>query len=295
MVESVAEAAVVGIQTGCVYAVIALGLSIIFGIIRVINFAHGSIMMLFLYLGYFLFTLFGIDPYVSILICTPAAFGFGYAIQYGLIRRIFLREKTYVLEPLGVLMLMAGVDMVIANLGQIGFTPYVKSVQTSYSMNTFAVGSIILNVPRMVLIPVVVGLVLGVYWLLNRTEIGNTIRAVGQNREAAAICGINVHHIYALTFGIGCAVTALGGCAMLPFISISPTMGLALAIKAFIVVVLGGLGSIPGMLAAGIVIGLVESIGSQFMAGGFAVLIALAVFIIIIVARPRGLMGRIQV
>ena len=293
--ESIAEAAIVGIQTGCVYAVIALGLSVIFGIIRVINFAHGSILMLFLYLGYFLFTLFGIDPYISILICTPAAFGFGYAMQYGLIRRIFLREKTYVIEPLGVLMLMAGVDMVIANLAQIGFTPYIKSVQTSYSMSTFEVGSMILNIPRVILIPVVVALVFGVYWLLNKTEIGNTIRAVGQNREAAAICGINVHYIYALTFGIGCAVTALGGCAMLPFITISPTMGLGLAIKAFIVVVLGGLGSIPGMLVAGIIIGMVESIGSQFMAGGFAVLIALAVFIIIIVARPKGLMGRIQV
>ena len=295
MNEALAEATLVGIQTGCVYAIIALGLSIIFGIIRVVNFAHGSILMLFMYLGYYLFTLFGIDPYVSILICTPAAFGFGYAIQYGLIRRIFLRERNYVVDPMGVLMLMAGVDMVIANLANIGFTPYVKSVQTTYSMATLSLDFMVLNVPRMILVFIVIGLVFGVYWLLNKTEIGNTMRAVGQNREAAAICGINVHRVYALTFGIGCAVTAFGGCAMLPFTPISPTMGLALAIKAFIVVVLGGLGSIPGMLVAGIIIGLIESIGSQFMAGGFAVLIALAVFIIIIVVRPKGLMGRIQV
>lgn len=295
MTEALATAAVVGIQIGCMYAIIALGLSIIFGIIRVINFAHGSILMLFLYLGYYLWTLFGIDPYVAILICVPAAFGFGYAIQYGLIRRIFVRERAYVVEPLGVLMLMCGVDMVIANLGQIGFTPYVKSVQTAYSMNIIQVGGLTLNQPRTALVPIVIALAFGVYWLLNRTDLGNTIRAVGQNREAAAICGVNVHHIYALTFGIGCAITAFGGCAMLPFIPISPSMGLGLAIKAFIVVVLGGMGSIPGMLAAGIIIGLVESVGSQFMAGGFAVLIALAVFILIIVIRPRGLMGRIQV
>jgi len=295
MTEALATAVVVGIQIGCMYAVIALGLSIIFGIIRVINFAHGSILMLFLYLGYYLWTLFGIDPYLAILICVPAAFGFGYAIQYGLIRRIFIRERAYVVEPLGVLMLMCGVDMVIANLGQIGFTPYVKSVQTAYSMNIIQVGGLTLNQPRTVLVPIVIALAFGVYWLLNRTDLGNTIRAVGQNREAAAICGVNVHHIYALTFGIGCAVTALGGCAMLPFIPISPSIGLGLAIKAFIVVVLGGMGSIPGMLAAGIIIGLVESVGSQFMAGGFAVLIALAIFILIIVVRPRGLMGRIEV
>lgn len=295
MAEALATATIVGIQIGCMYAVIALGLSIIFGIIRVINFAHGSILMLFLYLGYYLWTLFGIDPYLAILICVPAAFGFGYAIQYGLIRRIFIRERAYVVEPLGVLMLMCGVDMVIANLGQMGFTPYVKSVQTAYSMNIIQVGGITLNQPRTILVPIVIALAFGVYWLLNRTDLGNTIRAVGQNREAAAICGVNVHHIYALTFGIGCAVTALGGCAMLPFIPISPSMGLGLAIKAFIVVVLGGMGSIPGMLAAGIIIGLVESVGAQFMAGGFAVLIALLVFILIIVFRPRGLMGRIEV
>ena len=187
------------------------------------------------------------------------------------------------------------VDMVIANLGVIVFDPYIKSVQTSYSMSTFEVGFITLNLSRTILIPVVVGLVVGVYWLLNKTEIGNTIRAVGQNREAAAICGINVHHIYALTFGIGCAITAFGGCAMLPFTPITPTMGLALAIKAFIVVVLGGLGSVPGMLVAGIIIGMIESIGSQFIAGALAVIISLVVFIVIIVTRPKGLLGRIQV
>jgi len=251
--------------------------------------------MVAMYAGFWLWHFFGIDPYVAILICVPAAFGFGYAIQYGLIRRIFVRERAYVVEPLGVLMLMCGVDMVIANLGQIGFTPYVKSVQTAYSMNIIQVGGLTLNQPRTALVPIVIALAFGVYWLLNRTDLGNTIRAVGQNREAAAICGVNVHHIYALTFGIGCAITAFGGCAMLPFIPISPSMGLGLAIKAFIVVVLGGMGSIPGMLAAGIIIGLVESVGSQFMAGGFAVLVALAVFTLIIVIRPRGLMGRIQV
>jgi branched-chain amino acid transport system permease protein len=295
MTGTLASAAVIGVQLGCVYAVIALGLSIIFGIIRVINFAHGSIMMLFLYLGYYLWKLYGIDPYLSILICVPAAFGFGYAIQYGLIRRIFIREKAYVIEPLGVLMMMAGIDMIIANLGVIGFSPYVKAVQTSYSMNMIQVGFLSLNQPRTVLVPIVIGLVIGVNWLLSRTEIGNTIRAVGQNREAAVICGVNVHHIYALTFGIGCAITAFGGCAMLPFTPISPQMGLGLAIKAFIVVVLGGMGSIPGMLAAGIIIGLIEAIGTQFMASAYASLIALAVFIVIIVVRPRGLMGRIAV
>jgi branched-chain amino acid transport system permease protein len=295
MLKSLVEAVIIGIQVGCIYAVVALGLSIIFGIIRVVNFAHGTIMMLFLYLGFYLNRFLHMDPYLTIIICVPAAFGFGYLLQFTLIRPIFIREKSYVVEPMGILMLMAGVDMILTNLGIIVFTPYVKAVQTSYGTNVFHLGSISLNITRTILVPILIILVLGVNLFLSKTELGNTIRAVGQNREAAAICGINVHKIYALTFGIGCAVTALGGCAILPFTPITPTMGLDLSIKAFIVVVLGGLGSLPGMLVAGVVIGLVESISSQFIATGFSSLLALAVFIIIIVLKPSGLMGKIKV
>jgi branched-chain amino acid transport system permease protein len=277
------------------YAVIALGLSIIFGIIRVINFAHGSILMIFMYLGFYLFTWFGIDPYLSMLITVPAAFGFGYVIQYFLIRPMFVREKAYVVEPLGVLMLMAGFDLVLSNFGLMVFDPFVKSVATSYAFNTVRWVFLIINQTRITLVPIVAAMVFGINWLLNRTELGNIIRAVGQNREAAAICGVNVHHIYALTFGIGCAVTALGGSAMLSFLPLEPTMGLPLAIKAFIVVVLGGMGSIPGMLAAGIIIGLVESIGAQFIPGTYAIIASLVVFLVVVFFRPKGLMGRIEV
>jgi branched-chain amino acid transport system permease protein len=295
MIKSLIEAAIIGVQVGCIYAIVALGLSLIFGIIRVVNFAHGTILMLFLYLGFYLNKFFHMDPYLTAIICVPVAFGFGYLLQFILIRPIFVREKSYVVEPMGILMLMAGADMILTNLGIIVFTPYVKAVETSYGTNVFHLGSIILNTTRTILIPIIIALVIGVNLFLSKTELGNTIRAVGQNREAAAICGINVHHVYALTFGIGCAVTALGGCAILPFTPITPTMGLDLSIKAFIVVVLGGLGSIPGMLLAGVIIGLVESISSQFIATGFSSLLALAVFIIIIVLKPTGLMGKIKV
>lgn len=295
MVEFVAAAAVVGIQMGCMYAVIAVGLSIIFGIIRVINFAHGAILMLFMYLGYYLWALWGIDPYLSILIVVPAAFGCGYLVQYIIVRPLFVRERAYVVEPLGVLMLMAGFDLVLSNMGLMAFSPDIRSVTTGYTFNTIHVGFLILNQARITLIPIVTALVFGLYRLLNRTELGNTIRSVGQNREAAAVCGINVHHIYALTFGIGCAVTALGGCAMLTFVPLEPSMGLPMAINAFIVVVLGGMGSIPGMLLAGIIIGLVQAIGAQFMFGTYAIIVSLVIFILIILLRPRGLMGRIEV
>jgi len=291
----IGAAVVIGIQIGAVYSIVALGLSLIFGIVRVINFAHGSVLMLFMYLGYFLWLWFGIDPYLGILICVPAAFGFGYAVQYAFVKPMFLRERTYVVEPLSVLMLMAGFDMVLANCALLGFGPFVKLVNVDYSSIVFRMGFISLNLPRLLIIPIVFSLTFGVNRLLNRTELGNTIRAVGQNREASAVCGLNVHHIYALTFAIGCAITALGGCVMLPFYPILPNMGLGLAIKAFITVVLGGMGSIPGMLAAGMMLGTIESVVGLFMPANLTLIISLALFLLVIFFRPRGIMGRIEV
>jgi len=275
------------------YAVVALGLSLIFGIIRVINFAHGSILMLFMYLGFFLWKLFGVNPYLSILVVVPAAFGLGYFLQRFIIRRMFIREKAYVVEPLGVLMLMAGVDMVISNAALLGFGSLTKAIP--HVGEGIHVGFLLLSLPRSILIPIAIALTFGIYWMLNHTELGNVIRSVGQDREAAATCGIDVHHIYALTFGIGCAVTALGGSCLLPFQPIQPYMGLGLAIKAFIIVVLGGLGSIRGSLVAGVIIGVIESMVGQVVSASIATVFSLVVFLVIIFLRPKGLMGRIEV
>ncbi len=295
MLNSFINALILGIETGCIYAIIALGLSIILGIIRVVNFAHGTILMLSMYLAYYLFQFFKLDPYLSAVICAVAAFLFGYAVQFIVVRPIFVREKAYVVEPLSVLLLMAGIDMILSSLGIIVFTPYVKSIRNFMSLASINAGFSTLNISRMIPVPIAVILALAANWMLNRTEIGNIIRAVGQNREAAAICGINVHHIYALAFGIGCAVTAFGGNFLMPFYPITPTIGSGLTIKAFIVVVLGGMGSIEGMLVAGVIVGLIESIGSMFMPGSLATLLALGAFIVIIVVKPSGLMGRIRV
>jgi len=294
-VEQVASALVLGILLGCLYAVLAIGLSLIFGIIRVINFAHGSIFIVFLYLGFFLWQFWGIDPYLSILIVVPAAFAFGYGVQHILIRPMFLREKAYVVEPLGVLLLLAGLDLVLSNGCLLGFGPYTRAVTDSYISGVIQWGFLIISVPRIILALVAVGLTFGVSWMMNHTDLGHRIRAVGQNREAAAICGINVHHVYAIAFGLGCAVSAFGGCATLPFYAIFPQMGMSLAIKAFIIVILGGLGSVPGALLGGIIIGVVESVGGQFVPGTIAIIFSLIIFLAIIFVRPKGLMGTIEV
>lgn len=294
MAETLISALVAGLLVGGLYAVVAIGLSLIFGIIRVINFAHGSLLMASMYAGFWLWHLWGIDPYLSIIIVVPLAFLAGYAVQHFLIHPMFQRERTYVVEPLGVLLLMAGLDMAMSNGALLFFKSDFRAVTVSYASAAIRLGFLTISITRLVLLVISLLLALGLSWLLSRTELGNNIRAVGQNREAAALCGLNVYHIFALTFGLGCAVTAFGGCAMLPFYFVGPSMGLPLAIKSFIIVVLGGLGSIPGALLGGFIIGVVESVGGQFVPATSASIFSLIIFLFIVFFRPKGLMGVLE-
>jgi branched-chain amino acid transport system permease protein len=294
VVEALISALIAGLLVGGLYAVVAIGLSLIFGIIRVINFAHGSLLMASMYAGFWLWRLWGIDPYLSIIIVVPLAFVGGYAVQHFLIRPMFQRERTYVVEPLGVLLLMAGLDMALSNGALLFFKSDFRAVTVPYGAAAVHLGFLTIPVTRLILLVISMLLALGLSWLLSRTELGNAIRAVGQNREAAALCGLNVYHIYALTFGLGCAVTGFGGCAMLPFYFVDPSMGLPLAIKSFIIVVLGGLGSIPGALLGGFIIGVVESVGGQFVPATSASIFSLIMFLFIVFFRPKGLMGVLE-
>lgn len=294
MAETLTAALVAGILVGGLYAVVAIGLSLIFGIIRVINFAHGALLMVCMYAGFWLWYLWGIDPYIGMLIVVPLAFLLGYGIQHVLVRPMFLRERTYVVEPLGVLLLMAGLDMFLANAGLLAFRSDFRAVTVPYGAATIHLGFLTIGATRLILLVITLLLAFGLTWLLTRTELGNAIRAVGQNREASALCGLNVHHIFAITFGLGCIVIAFGGCAMLPFYFVEPYMGLPLAIKSFIIVVLGGLGSIPGALLGGIIIGVVESVGGQFVPATAAHIFSLVLFLLIVFFRPKGLMGILE-
>lgn len=294
MAEMLISALIAGILVGGLYAVVATGLSLIFGIIRVINFAHGALLMVFMYAGFWLWHFFGIDPYISLIIVVPFAFVSGYAVQHFLIRPMFQRERTYVVEPLGVLLLMAGLDLALANGALLFFRSDFRAVQVAYASSAIQLGFVTIQTTRLILLVISVFLCFGLTWLLTRTELGNGIRAVGQNREAAALCGLNVYHIFAVTFGLGCAVAAFGGCAMLPFYFVDPNMGLPLAVKSFIIVVLGGLGSVPGALLGGLIIGVVESVGGQFVPATSASIFSMIIFLFIVFFRPKGLMGVLE-
>lgn len=295
MAETLVSALVTGIVLGGLYGAVAVGLSLIFGIIRVINFAHGSLLMVAMYASYWLWRLGGLDPYLSMVVVGPLMFAAGYAVQSLLIKPMFVRERALVVEPLGVLLLMAGLDVALANLALLLFKSDYRGVIHPLATVTVKLGFVELSVSRTLVFVLAVVLTAGVAALLKYTDLGAAIRSVGQNREAAALCGVDVYRVYAFTFGLGTAVLAVAGAAMLPFYYVNPSMGTPLAIKSFIVVVLGGLGSIPGALAGGILLGIVESVGAQFVTATAAAIFSLAIFIVVLFARPKGLMGVLEI
>lgn len=285
-------AALNGMLVGAMLGGIALGLSLIFGVLRIVNFAHGSFLMLAMYTAFWLQKLAGLDPYVSIAVAAPLMFALGYAVQAFIVAPLIRRERALVVEPISALLLTAGVYIVLDNLALMAFGPNVRSTTSALETTTVMVGDFPLNTFRIVAAVVALAMAGGLALWLARTDTGRAIRATAQNRDAAALSGIDVPRVYNLTFGLGCALVGVMGCLIAPFIPLTPQVGLSFGIKSFIVVVLGGIGSIAGSLVGGIVIGLFESVVSQFVATPTAAIFSLGLFIAILLLRPQGLMGK---
>ncbi|RJF92381.1 branched-chain amino acid ABC transporter permease [Noviherbaspirillum saxi] len=284
--------AINGIVVGAMLGGIALGLSLIFGVLRIVNFAHGSFLMLAMYIAFWMQHLAGIDPYLSVLIAAPLMFGIGFFVQAYIIAPLIKRERALVVEPISALLLTAGVYIVVDNLALMSFGPNVRSVTSAIESTTVMLGEYPLNTFRLVAAFAALAMALLVSLWLARTDMGRAIRATALNRDAAAMSGINVPFVYNVTFGLGCAMVAVMGCLIAPFIPLTPNVGLSFGIKSFIVVVLGGIGSITGSLLGGVVIGLFESVAAQFVATPTAAIFSLGLFIVILLVRPQGLMGR---
>lgn len=280
-----------GILVGAMLGGIALGLSLIFGVLRIVNFAHGSFLMLALYTAFWLQKLGGIDPYLSVPIAAPLMFALGYCVQCIVIGPLIRRERALVVEPISALLLTAGVCILIDNLALMAFGPNVRSTPSALRVGSFMLGPFPVNGFRVIAAAAALVLATGVWLWLAHTDMGRAIRATAQNRDAAAMSGIDVPRVYNVTFGLGCALVGVMGCLIAPFIPITPQVGLTFGIKSFIVVVLGGIGSIAGSLVGGIVIGLFESLAAQFVATPTASIFSLGLFILILLVRPQGLMG----
>ncbi len=285
-------AVVNGLLQGGIYGGIALGLSLIFGVLRVVNFAHGSFLMLSLYLSFWCWSLLGMDPYLSAFITVPCMFMLGYFVQRLIISPLIVRERALVVEPLSALLLTCGVFLVADNLALMAFGPDVRSVQLSYYLPSLMLGPIPVDTPRLIAAASAIGVAVAVSAWLRYSHLGRAIRATAQNRDAAALSGIDVAQVYAVTFGLGCAILGLFGALISPFIPVNPQIGVAFGIKSFIVVVLGGMGSLPGSIIGGLLIGVFEAVASQFVTATSAAIFSLGLFILVLLVRPAGIMGR---
>ena len=275
-----------GILIGGVYAAYSAGFSLIFGVMDVINLAHGELLMLGAFTAYWLFQIAHIDPYLSIPIAGLLLFVIGYFVQYFLINRVI--EKPAIMSYI----LTFGLHLIIANTAVKFWTHDFRSITTSYSGANFEIAGIIIPLTRFttfILAFVIIGFL---FFLLEKTDLGRAIRATSQNKRVAALLGVNVKKIYALTFAIGAAITGIAGASISPFVVLFPEMGLSYTIIAFCVVVLGGMGYIPGALIGGMVLGIVQALAVTYLNAGISVAITFMLLFIMLVFKPEGITGK---
>lgn len=281
-----------GIILGGAYGAIALGLSMIFGVTRITNFAHGSMLMVSTFAYYGLHTFFKIDPYIGIIIVVPIMYLLGYVTQNFLIRPLIKRERVSVLEPISVMMITIGLWYAIDNLFMMIFGSDFRKMNTPASKVYFEMGGFVTQYSKIIAFAGSFVLAGTLWWIIQKTELGKRIRAVSQNRDAAALCGIDVYKTYNIAFGMGVAAVSFAGALLSEYYFVQPQTGVLFGTKSFMIVVLGGLGSIPGALLGGLIFGVVECVGGQFIPSSSATMLTFALFILVLFFRPKGLMGK---
>ena len=277
---------VMGILLGGLYAVIALGLSLVFGVVKEINIAHGDLVILGSYFGYVAMTVLGIDPILSLIIGMPLLFGIGFAIQKYLLNRAFRISMD------ATLIIAFGISIILQNAYQLIWTPMSRGLTTSYALESFSFGPI--HVPLTYLLDFIVAIVVMLFLreFLRRTYLGRAIRAAAQDRKAAHLMGINTDQVYALTFAIAMVFAAIAGIFLGLTFPFTPVSGMSFLIIALGVVVLGGLGSIVGTFVGGIAFGLAQTLGGHFFGVAAQMLVAYTMVLIVLAVLPRGIFGR---
>jgi len=274
-----------GLTTGAVYALVALGLTLIYGVLHIINFAHGAALMMALYGVYFLKQAFGIDPYLALPVMVAVMFVAGYALQRGIINRASHGRDE------NILLVTLGLSIVLENLALLFFQSDTRTIDTSYSLATVAIGPAMIAVPKLVAFfgaLVTSGVLL---WIVKRTDLGRAIRAVAREKQGARLVGIDVDHVYAMSFGIGLACLGAAACFLLPAYYVNPQVGGGFVLVAFTIVVLGGMGSFAGALVGGLLIGVVESLGGLWFGESLGQIGIFLLFIAVLLFRPQGLFG----
>lgn len=284
--QTVFGSAISGVFLGAVYALVALGLTLIYGVLHIINFAHGSLLMIAMYAVFFLWRLTGIDPYMAMAIVVPAAFVFGYGLQ-----RFVIGQTSHGRDEI-ILLVTLGIAIIIENGALLAFSANERSVQVPYDLSGIDLGVVYAVYPQLAALGGSLLVTLLLWLFMTLTDTGKAIRAVAKERHGARIVGINVDHIFAVSFGIGTACVAVAASLLAPTYAVHPQFGYLFVLIAFTVVVLGGMGSFVGALVGGFVIGITEQLGRLYLGESLGLITISAIFILILLFRPTGLFGQ---
>src|SRR5512136_2936551 len=270
---------------GALYAMIGIGLTIVFGVMRIINLAHGEFVMLGMFAAFWSQKLWGLDPFLSILVWTPVLFVAGVLVYRFLLRRIVPGGE------LNTLLYTAGLSLLLANVALLLWTGDYRTISLSYGAEPIRPLGIAVPVPLLAAFVLALAITGALWAFLNRTDLGRGIRATSQDADAAILMGVDVERVATVTFGLGTALAAAAGVLLAPSLYLYPTVGELLIVKCFVIVVLGGLGSVPGAIAGGILLGVVESLGAVYVSSTYKDGIGFVLFLAVLLYRPSGLFG----
>ena len=278
-----------GLTTGAVYALIALGLTLIYGVLHIINFAHGASLMLALYGVYFLKEQLGLDPYLALPLVVPAMFVLGYGLQ-----RVVINRASHGRDE-NILLVTLGLSIVMENLALLFFKSDTRTIDTAYTLTTIPINigfaQAMISLPKLVAFGGALVASALLILVVGRTDLGRAIRAVAKEKHGAKLMGIDVDHVYAMSFGIGLACLGAAACFLLPAYYVNPQVGAGFVLVAFTIVVLGGMGSFTGALLGGLLIGMVESLGGLILGESLGQIGIFLIFIAVLLFRPQGMFG----
>jgi len=285
-IELVVNVVIAGVLTGLVYGLMALGLSVIFGVVRVVNFAHGEMMTIAMYATVVLFAALQLDPFLAVVPVAGLFFVFGTLLQAAVINPFITRPEH------SQFMLLVAIAIIMVNGLLMVFGPDARNVQVDYQLESYAIGPILLDKARLYASAAAVAASAALFAFFKFTRAGKAIRACADNYLGAKVVGLNVKRYYALTFGLGSACVAVAGCMMILLVDVSPVLGPAYTLLAFVIVIVGGLGSMGGALLGGVLIGVSEALAGLFITPSAKSMFSFALLILVLLLRPQGLLGR---
>ncbi len=284
--DSIANVLISGLLTGLVYGLMALGLSVIYGVVRIVNFAHGELMALAMYGVVFLFASSGVDPLLTLVPAALVFFALGYGLQRGLINPFIDRPEH------AQFMLLLAIALILVNGLLIAFGPDARNVQVDYALESYEVGPLIIDKVRIICAGVSLIACAILFAIFRYSGFGKAIRACADNLLGAQVIGLDVRHLYALTFGLGTACVAVAGCLLTLMFDVTPNSGPAYTLLAFVIVIIGGLGSMPGALAGGVLIGVAEATAGLIITPSAKSMVSFGLLIVVLALRPQGLFAR---